>query len=864
MAFVPDPGASNAERSQEFRDGGAVIEPIQRSSAGSPSPQLEAALRYANMGFKVFPCRHKDDDRWKAKEPLTSHGFKDASFDEDRIRTWWCRWPDAMIGLPTGADAGLWVLDLDIGEGKDGRSDLAALEKEHGAIDVQVISQTPSGGLHLFFRWNADRPVKNTASKIGPGIDTRGDGGFVVVAPSAREDVGRYRWIGEELGEGDLSDAPDWLLDLLDKPKGQVREPPAATEDAPPPPSGSIAAAPDPCADRKRSYALAALDREAAAVATTAEGGRNARLNSASYAVANFAGEGWLSDEEISEALAPAALQAGLDPKEVRKTIASGIKAGRAKPVRWPPEWAEEHTEIQRLKALNAALVNGAALAPAAWDAPNVAVLGGARYPVPCFKVEWLGPHLACWVEAQARSACAPADYVACSLLALSGGLLSNRRRPLAGAGWEECSTLFVALVGDPSSGKSPASSAVMNLLNAEEARLDADYRERLRAYETERAAADATLAAYKRAMNDATRADPEFAKEFPPKLPDDFREPVKPFLRRIIVRDSTVERLASLSAENPTGLILHRDELAGLMASFNRYSNGSGGSDRQFFLECFGGRAFTVDRVKSGDPIRIPHLSIGIVGAIQPGKAAELLKGPDDGFISRFLWCWPDPVPGFRIARERLDLSPAERVVNRLWGLHMQSHPVPQLDSPVLVPLEEGALVQLERFAQEMKEREAQASSLMKSALGKARGHALRLACILTYTWWGADPHAPCEEPDAIAEAAMATAIEMMETYFLPMAIRVFGDAAVPIVETNAAILARHLRDEKLKSFNASKLRYKLGGPLREASAMDAACAELEDAGLIQAVDAVRKRGRPSKDYIVNPRLFQRQRGDG
>jgi hypothetical protein len=817
---------------------------------GAPAPG--AALAYARAGFRIFPVRQD-------KVPLVKAWGQAATTDEAKIREWWAKWPTAMVGLPTGAVNGLWVLDLDVdvAKGVDGNAAFAALEAAHGAIDVDVVATTPRGGTHLFFRWDASRPVRNNTSIIARGVDTRGEGGFVVLAPSAREDGRTYAWVNAPLGEADLTDAPDWLLDLIDKPP----PPPAQAESAP--------FSPQPAADdhlytRRVAYARAALEREAEAVAAAQEGGRNAYLNDAAHAVANFIGSGHLSDAEVHTALTAAALAVGLDAKEIRKTIASGIRAGRAKAPRWPAEWEAEAVEAERLKTLNAGLLTGSAPAPAidpVWSDPNMAPLGGDRRPIPQFNVEWLGPHLGRWAEAQARATCAPVDYVACSLLALAGGLLGNRRRPLAGAGWEEPPLLWMALVGDPSSGKSPASSAVMVLVNAEEARLDADYRGRRREYEAQKVKADAVLATHKTAWKEQMRGSPEIAQILPPKLPDDFKEPVKPILRRIVVRDSTVEKLATLSAENPTGLLLHRDELAGLFESFGRYSKG-GGADRQFFLETYGGRAFTVDRVKTGEPVRVPNLSISIVGALQPDRAAELLTGADDGFTGRFLWCWPAPVPGFRIAREALDRSAAERVVNRLCGLHMISNPPPEPDSPAHVPVEEAALVRLERFALEMKDREKGAMPLMKSALGKARGHALRLSCILTFLWWAADPRAPWPEPAEIGESPMATAIEMMITYFLPMAERVFGDAAVPVVETNAAILAHHLREKGLKAFNASKLRYSIKGPLRGSSAMDAACVELEDAGLIQAVEVAKKRGRSPKNFTVNPKLFDMDKG--
>jgi hypothetical protein len=98
-----------------------------------------------------------------------------------------------------------------------------------------------------------------------------------------------------------------------------------------------------------------------------------------------------------------------------------------------------------------------------------------------------------------------------------------------------------------------------------------------------------------------------------------------------------TTERLGALAAGLPRGLLLYRDELSGWIGDFDRYS--SGGSDRAFAIELYGGRSHVIDRVKLPDPIRIPHLSVGVLGGMQPEKLVAIYKTPDDGFTSRILW---------------------------------------------------------------------------------------------------------------------------------------------------------------------------------------------------------------------------------
>src|SRR5438128_2625324 len=91
------------------------------------SEVLQAALNCASQrGWYVFPC-HPD-----TKRPVVEHGLKDATRDEQTIRQWWKRWPGAMIGVRTGELSGIWVIDLDIGEGVDGISALARLEETKG------------------------------------------------------------------------------------------------------------------------------------------------------------------------------------------------------------------------------------------------------------------------------------------------------------------------------------------------------------------------------------------------------------------------------------------------------------------------------------------------------------------------------------------------------------------------------------------------------------------------------------------------------------------------------------------------------------------------------------------------------------
>lgn len=141
-----------------------------KQSEAEVSGLLEAALAYAAAGIPVFPCKGN-------KSPLVRNGFHDATTDAAVIRERWSRWPDALIGIPTGRASGVAVLDLDIKNGKDG---LAAIPEWKRMSPVKV--RTRSGGVHLYFK--AEGAPRNTSDKIALGVDTRGEGGYVIAPGS--------------------------------------------------------------------------------------------------------------------------------------------------------------------------------------------------------------------------------------------------------------------------------------------------------------------------------------------------------------------------------------------------------------------------------------------------------------------------------------------------------------------------------------------------------------------------------------------------------------------------------------------------------------------------------------------------------
>lgn len=266
--------------------------------------ETAAALAYARQGKPIFPCGID-------KKPLTPHGFKDASTDSAQVRAWWEEHPGASIGTPTGPSLGAWVLDVDQ---PNGPASLEELEGLFGPLPETREQRTGGGGRQLFFRWPEGRDIRNSAGKIGPGLDVRGDGGYVILPPSGHPSGGRYAWTAQ----AKLAEAPAWLLNMV-----------APT--AKPAPAAPAASAAKPAA-KVRPYAASALEREAGRVITADPGARNDALNQAAFALGQLVAGGELDRAEVEAALTRAGLAVGLDTKEIAKTIKSGMEAGAKEP----------------------------------------------------------------------------------------------------------------------------------------------------------------------------------------------------------------------------------------------------------------------------------------------------------------------------------------------------------------------------------------------------------------------------------------------------------------------------------------------------------------------------------------------------
>lgn len=257
------------------------------------APDLpSAADDLISHNVPVFPCVPG------GKRPLTAHGFQDASTDPTLIGSWWDRWPEANIGVPTGAVSGVDVVDVDVHSAGTGFAYFEEARRA-GLVNGWIwLVRTPSGGAHAYFPADGEQ---RSWQVPGKHIDFRGDGGYIIVAPSrvtTGDGVSRsYRQIAVARHHDPRSVDAASLKAFLDPPRPMQRP-----VDLPP-----VGARPD---------------RLAAYVASRPEGGRNRSLF---WAACRMAEEGH-DFTTATSLLTEAACLAGLPEREARTTIESAYR----------------------------------------------------------------------------------------------------------------------------------------------------------------------------------------------------------------------------------------------------------------------------------------------------------------------------------------------------------------------------------------------------------------------------------------------------------------------------------------------------------------------------------------------------------
>ncbi len=322
--------------------------------------------------------------------------------------------------MKTGLASGVIVIDIDRKGSVDGTKWLNSVD-----LPNTRTHSTKNGGYHLFFSPNGAE-IKNSAGKIAPGVDVRGDGGYVIVPPSPGYCI---------VYEDEIALLPQWLADACTKTEKAKPEQSANSE------------------GRSTAYAQKALRSEVAAVLCAPEGTRNNRLNQAACVMGNLIAGGAIGRGEVERALAGAAALAGLDTDEAEATIASGIEAGLTSP-RTAPE--------------DGPTMKGQSAQPPSRFSDRVFDPWNTLEP-PTFPDHALPPVLRSFVMERARiigadpCAIAWSAISACSA-ALHGGIRLQIKR---NDQWAVPPAIWVCLVGSSSTKKTPIVNAAWGPIDA-------------------------------------------------------------------------------------------------------------------------------------------------------------------------------------------------------------------------------------------------------------------------------------------------------------------------------------------------------------------------------------------------------------
>ncbi len=467
----------------------------------------------------------------------------------------------------------------------------------------------------------------------------------------------------------------------------------------------------------------------------------------------------------------------------------------------------------------------------------------------PDFPAHFLGPVWSNWVIGQAEAAGAPISYVGLALLVAAAALNGNARRVTHGT-WSEPSILWAMMVGDPSTGKTPALRPIQAIMSAFDRDISAGFPAIVAEHTEREAAANIVKEEWEKAVRKAVReGNPA------PPMPKSATAPDVPVCPAVVVKDVTPEKLGYLSNASPKGLLMLRDEIAGWLGNMNRFS---GGGERQMWLEAYNGDAGKIDRVKLNSSIHIDHFSVSILGGIQPDRLNTILRDdPDDGLTARFLFAFPDPIPPKRAAIYVPEFDPIASM-RMLYSLRLAL--VDDALVPQELPLSEAAADRFEQWRQDHHDDTKLAQGMAIGSWGKMPGQLLRLALVLELLNWTSCPAYP--EPSTVSLGSVSGAIQLIETFFKPMAKRVLGSAGGSNKMYAAKLLAAYIVEHRPTVLDTRPVMNRKDCPtfLRKPENMDPACAELVDAGWLRPVTARAggTKGKLPKAFEVSPELWR------
>ncbi len=490
-------------------------------------------------------------------------------------------------------------------------------------------------------------------------------------------------------------------------------------------------------------------------------------------------------------------------------------------------------TEPLRLEPATPAVASTSQPASTSSTARSSPIPPWQPFPTPA-----LPPAAASLVSESARAIGCDEAFVALPLLAVLGSAIGTTRRVELKPGWTALPIVWPVTVAESGSHKSPAADVSLDHVREREDRLHEEFLEELSAYEYEVEAYEKARAAWRHSKHGG---------EVAPAKP---REPLQ---RRVLVEDATVEALVAALADNPRGLLVATDELAGQLDSFGRY-NGAAGSDEAFYLKAYSGRSHNVSRRTGRRTIHVRQAAVWLTGTIQPGVLARSIgvERRESGFLARLLLASPPRRPK-KWTTDSVSWTTRDSfagVLSNLYGLKHEL--VDGRERSRLVRLSRDAETLFVKFFHEHDSEAIQHSGDLAAAWSKLEEVAGRLALIVHETRLASGEKLDADEID---EASMAAAIDLVGwfKYETRRVYRLLAESAEDRVVRQA--------DERLAAYVASQggtvaVRDVIAGvrSIRDARAAEDALQRLVAAGRGQWItkEPTDAGGRPATLFVL------------
>jgi Protein of unknown function (DUF3987) len=480
----------------------------------------------------------------------------------------------------------------------------------------------------------------------------------------------------------------------------------------------------------------------------------------------------------------------------------------------------------------------------AEWGDPDLTILDDRRGALPEFPADALIGQVRDYIGRASMGAGVTFAHVAVPLLSIASGILGTARRIQASRSWTEPLSIWCALVGFSGTGKTPGIGVTKRALNEIERSRKEKFAALERDHETR---AETAKAAYKKWLKDVDEATEGGLP--PPPMPASATK-LRPFVApRIHITDSTIERIAVLLEARPAGLQVIADELAGLFANMCRYSSGS---DREFWLEAWNGRSYTVERM--GRPaVTLEHLLVGITGGLQPDKLVRAFEGDDDGMYARICFAWPAE-PSYRpLSNEVAEIEPelinALEKIARLGDSDNEGNFAPRT-----VSLSVSALTKFETFRQFLHDEKSALDGRDREWWAKGGTQVLRLAGTLSFLTWAWGDHK--SEPREIDAKFVEAAITVWRDYFWPHSRAALRQIGVSRSHSHARRALLWIRAQQKEDVSLMDIRRDALGQRLDGKQTRAVMETLVQANWLKAHTSPTG-GRPSQRWWVNPALY-------